>query len=67
MIIGCGMTVNFLFIYFYCRPLLIKLVISNVKTARTLSHNGKLTLQKYNILPAWRLSEKVKTQITVAW
>jgi hypothetical protein len=34
----------------------------------TLSQNGgKLTLQKDNLLAAWRLSEKGNTQIKVAW
>jgi hypothetical protein len=35
---------------------------------RTFSQNGgKLNLQKDNLIAAWRLSEKGKTQIKVAW
>jgi hypothetical protein len=36
--------------------------------AGTFTHNGgKLTLQKDNLLVAWRISEKGKIQIKVAW
>jgi hypothetical protein len=34
---------------------------------KTFSQNGELTLQKDNLLAAWRFSEKGKKQIKVTW